>query len=172
MKRNLRKNKKGISTVIATIIIVAITIVMAIAVAYWALGIGGSFTRFEKITFTSAWATANTDGTYTVNMILNNTGTAAATISTSNIMYNGKPGSAYSLASGNAADDAPVVYLNGGTTAVAQVTLQPGGSLGLAYITLPKAAAGKTPDWTSGMSVEVAIQTAAGNSYPKTINLP
>jgi hypothetical protein len=159
MKRKFRKNLKGISTIIATIIIVAISIVMAIAVAYWAMGIGGSFTRFEKLTFTSAWAETNSTG-YFIHMVLNNTGTAAATIDPGAILYNGKPGSAYGTTG------APTAWLNGKNSSV--VTLNPGAGLGRALIELPSG----TSSWKSGMTVEVAIQTAAGNSYPKTVSVP
>jgi hypothetical protein len=55
MKRKLRNNKKGMSIVISTVIIVAISITMAIAVAFWAMGIGNSFTKFEKLEFVSAY---------------------------------------------------------------------------------------------------------------------
>lgn len=155
----LARNKKGISTVIATIIIVAISIVMAIAVAYWALGIGTSFTRFERLSITSAWVETNSTG-FTIHMILNNTGTAPASIDTGSIMYNGKPASAYLPAS-------PQANLTiGGSTSE---TLQPGDSLGNVQILLPTT----TPKvWKSGMSLEVAIQTSAGNNYPKTVQLP
>jgi hypothetical protein len=156
MKRKFRKNLKGISTIIATIIIVAIAIVMAIAVAYWAMGIGGSFTRFERITIVG-WATSNSTA-YTIHMIINNTGTAAATINPANMLYNGKPGSAYA--------SLPVVYLN--KTKNAPVTMYPGDGLGSAFIVLLI----PSSEWKSGMSLEVDIQTAAGNLYPKTLQLP
>ncbi len=95
MKNGFRWNRKGISTIIATIIIVAIAIVMAIAVAYWAMGIGGSFTRFEKLQYTTTpyatLVTTATPNTYTIYFSMKNTGTASATIDTSNIMINGQP---------------------------------------------------------------------------------
>jgi flagellin-like protein len=43
--RSLHRNVKAVSPVIATIIIVAIAITMSIAVAYWMLGLGNSFTK-------------------------------------------------------------------------------------------------------------------------------
>ena len=56
MKRKLRNNRKGMSIVISTVIIVAISITMAIAVAFWAMGVGNSFTKFEKLEFVSIYA--------------------------------------------------------------------------------------------------------------------
>jgi len=148
MKKNLKKNKKGISTIIATIIIVAISIVMAIAVAYWALGIGGAFTRFEKLQFTSAYVTVVSPDDI-VHITLKNTGTAAATIDTPNLMLNGQPYGSYASVT---------VTLNA-------TTLAPG-DVAAGTINLPQAT------WASGTGVEVSVQTTAGNAYPKMIQLP
>jgi FlaG/FlaF family flagellin (archaellin) len=140
MNRCLRRNKKGISTVIATIIIVAIAIVMAIAVAYWALGIGGSFTRFEKLQFVNAYALNDT----TIMLTLKNTGTAPATINQA--MINGQPLVAGDKLSLNATSLKPGDYAKGNITF------------------------GSTK--ASGLTVEVKIQTAAGNEYPQVVVLP
>ncbi|MEM3545257.1 MAG: archaellin/type IV pilin N-terminal domain-containing protein, partial [Nitrososphaerota archaeon] len=50
------RSKSGISPVVATVILVAVAIVIAIAVAFWASGLVGIFTRFEKIEIVSAYA--------------------------------------------------------------------------------------------------------------------
>jgi hypothetical protein len=49
------RGKAGISPVVATVILVAVAIVIAIAVAFWASGLVGVFTRFEKIEIQSAY---------------------------------------------------------------------------------------------------------------------
>jgi archaeal flagellin N-terminal-like domain len=49
------RKKSGISPVVATVILVAVAIVIAIAVAFWASGLVGVFTRFEKIEIVSAY---------------------------------------------------------------------------------------------------------------------
>jgi hypothetical protein len=56
MNRKFRKNKKAMSIVISTVIIIAISITMAIAVAFWAMGLGNSFTKFEKLEYVSIYA--------------------------------------------------------------------------------------------------------------------
>jgi flagellin-like protein len=66
-----RKNS-GISPVVATVILVAVAIVIAIAVAFWASGLVGVFTRFEKLEIVSAIMTDAT--TFTVR--IRNTGSA------------------------------------------------------------------------------------------------
>jgi FlaG/FlaF family flagellin (archaellin) len=49
------RGKAGISPVVATVILVAVAIVIAIAVAFWASGLVGVFTRFEKIEIQAAF---------------------------------------------------------------------------------------------------------------------
>ena len=168
-KRKFRGNKKAISTIIATIIIVSVSIVMAISVAFWAMGIGNSFTKFEKVEFTSIYAdpagyynatVQQPDGNYfngtafTIYITLKNTGTAAATIT--NIFLNSRP---YDTGYTNITQ----THIVGQNLAVGQA-LSPRG-----MITLPF---DSTNVWTSGSSVEVDIQTAAGRSYSNTVVLP
>jgi FlaG/FlaF family flagellin (archaellin) len=160
MKRKFRRNLKGISTIIATIIIVAIAIVMAIAVAYWALGIGGSFTRFEKLQFTSAYVTVRSDNKYyVINMALKNTGTASATLDNATMFLNGQPLSSY----------ATTAYTHSGATpSFSKYSLAPGVTSN-GNITLDTRT---DTNWVSGMTVQVTIQTAAGNQYPQVVVLP
>jgi flagellin-like protein len=70
-----RKNS-GISPVVATVILVAVAIVIAIAVAFWASGLVGVFTRFEKLEIVSA---IMTDGD-TFQVVIRNTGSADTSI--------------------------------------------------------------------------------------------
>lgn len=155
--KKLFKNIRAVSPVIATIIIVAIAIVMSIAVAYWMLGLGASFTKYEKVEFTNAWVTGT--GTaldpFIVHMNLKNTGSAAATIDPTATMYNGKPDTAY----------------GGGaftfTFTTGTASMQPGATA-VATITLP----GASTSFVSGMTLEVTIHTTGGNNYPKVVTLP
>ena len=73
----MRRSSSGISPVVATVILVAIAIVIAIAVAFWASGLVGVFTRFEKLEIQAAYFPAGGG-----NPILHvrNTGSADATI--------------------------------------------------------------------------------------------
>jgi len=157
MKRSFRRNLRGVSPVIATIIIVAIAIVMSIAVAYWMLGLGAAFTRFEKLEITSAYAvkvttinaTAETYN-FTIYLKLKNTGSAVLTID--EVFFNGIPSGDVAV-EGNKTD----------VTALKGLTLSPGDSTGTLTIKYP----GK-----SGMSLEMLIRTVAGRDYPKVIILP
>jgi len=154
-KKPFRGNLKAVSPVIATIIIVAIAIVMSIAVAYWMLGLGAAFTRYEKLEFASGYAEA-TAGNFTIKLKLKNTGSADATIDT--VFLNGKPYTSYTGAS---AVTVPGTFIG--------LTLKPGDDSGDVTITLSRAAG---TSWKSGMSVELVIQTVKGNQYPKVIVLP
>ena len=159
LRRTLRGNVKAVSPVIATIIIVAIAITMSIAVAYWLLGLGSSFTKYEKVEFATAYTDNVSNTTYTgdvVTLNLKNTGSASATINAADILYNGKPASAYGLY-------AP-------TANITQVILAPGSSTG-ALLNLPTPTTGGS-NWVSGMTVEITIHTTGGKDYPKVITLP
>jgi len=79
-----QKNKKGISPVIATVIIVAVAIAVAIAVAYWVTGIIPAFTRYEELKVSSAYIDNSTHAI----ILVKNTGSADATID--NIFVNGR----------------------------------------------------------------------------------
>lgn len=105
--RSFRRSIKAVSPVIATIIIVAIAITMSIAVAYWVLGLGSSFTKYEKVEFTSAYADL-TGGNFVAVMNFKNTGSATATVDSATIFYNGKPAVAFPTAP---TDDQPTVVL-------------------------------------------------------------
>ena len=61
-----RINKKGISPVIATVIIVSVAIAIAVAVAFWMTGITGLFTRYEKVEVTNAYADWDSSGRFWV----------------------------------------------------------------------------------------------------------
>jgi hypothetical protein len=153
--KSFRRCIKAVSPVIATIIIVAIAITMSIAVAYWVLGLGSSFTKYEKVEFTSAYADYGTDN-YTISMVLKNTGSAAATVSFETIFFNGKPAIA------------PAYALAIPTANFTSFTMIPGNTTSNLAIYLPNT----SNVWQSGMTIEVMIQSAAGKQYPKVITLP
>ncbi len=71
------------SPVIATVILVAVTITVSVAVAYWMGGIAGQYTKFEKVEIQSAIVKkegATGSEYWNVSMKLKNTGTATATM--------------------------------------------------------------------------------------------
>jgi flagellin-like protein len=150
------KNRYAISPVIATIIIVAVTIAVAIAVAFWMGGLTGVFTRFEKLEIISAYAETADDSGWNIALIVKNTGTTTATID--NVFINGKPFSTYSD-----------VKVNETTALLYSI---PTGSSKTLVVYLPSSSVSSSSVFSSGMSVEVRIHTAAGQEYPRTVVLP
>ncbi len=74
-------NRKAVSPVIATVILVAVAITVSVAVAYWMGGIAGQYTKFEKVEIQSAIVTIGSGtGNWTVQLKVKNTGTATATL--------------------------------------------------------------------------------------------
>jgi len=163
----MRRSSSGISPVVATVILVAIAIVIAIAVAFWASGLVGVFTRFEKIEIVSSYATPAGGGSYTVTVVAKNTGSSSATID--QIMINGVP--AYNVtASGcepiSEASPPGISSLGegeGACTITGSAALNPGASATITMTITPE---------SPGITIEVAVHTASGKLYPSSVLLP
>ena len=162
MKRSIRRNKKGMSIVISTIIIVAISITMAIAVSFWAMGISNAFTRFEKLEIISMYVYDTAviyqgRPSYRVAMQLKNTGTNTLTIN--NVFLDGKP------------YNAPSSRTPGGQLAYQQSlvgqVMQTGQVITTGNVYLPVGGM-----WNSGDYVALELETSAGRHYPYTVVLP
>ena len=140
------RGRSGISPVVATVILVAIAIVIAIAVAFWATGLVGIFTRYEKIEITAAYY--NTTGQ--VILIVRNTGSADATI-----------------------DD---VYINGRPSSVAgfsvKVVKDEGAKIPLTFKIGESATLSVNGTFVSGVTYELAVHTASGKTYPVAVLIP
>jgi len=80
----LRKSR-AVSPVIATVILVAVTITVAVAVSYWMSSIAGQYTSFEKVEIQSAYTTIIPTGevnvgSWIIHLELKNTGSATSTL--------------------------------------------------------------------------------------------
>jgi flagellin-like protein len=148
--------RKGISPVIATVIIVAVTIAVAIAVAFWMTGIVGLFTSVEKLEITYVYAEKQDDGGgWKIIIAVNNTGTTPTSID--RIMINGVDISTCSSAVQNAPTSA--ITLNPGTGKQIQFTITQGETCG-------------TTTFNPGVSIEVKLHSTGGKEYPKLLTLP
>jgi len=145
----------------ATVILVAIAIVIAIAVAFWATGLVGVFTRFEKIEITSAYATPGSSGSYDVTIVVRNTGSSSATID--QIMINGVLAYTVSGTTCTASATTPPGISNLGTCSITDSALQPGESATITMTITPT---------SPGLTVEVTVHTASGKQYPSSVLLP
>jgi len=140
----MRRSSSGISPVVATVILVAIAIVIAIAVAFWASGLVGIFTRFEKLEITAAYWDSTAGGFV---LIVNSTGSADATIA--DILVNGVPGATWSC---------DTTSLPAGTGTTCTISEPPSSVTGGA--------------WKSGVTYEITIRSAAGKLYPVAVMKP
>jgi len=70
--------KRGVSPVIATVILVAIAIVISIAAAFWMTGLLTSFTSYEKLTISVSLSRDDSD--YDATITIANDGTASAVV--------------------------------------------------------------------------------------------
>jgi len=151
----MKRGKSGISPVMATVILVAIAIVIAIAVAFWATGLVGVFTRYEKLEITSIYYDATAK---VVKLTVRNTGSADATID--NIFVSGVP-----CVTGN--EDA--CEIDPSITDSDNPLLIAVGETKTITITQPPVTGGQ---WKPGVTYEVAVHTASGKTYPAAVLIP
>jgi len=145
----MKRSSSGISPVVATVILVAIAIVIAIAVAFWASGLVGVFTRFEKIEIRAAYW----NGSHVV-LFVNNTGSAIATID--DVYVNGIPGASYTISQENATC----------TVTGNKMTCKPGQG-GVIAVSSPPSG-----QFVHGVTYEIAVHTSSGKLYPVSVQIP
>jgi flagellin-like protein len=139
----MKLNKKGISPVIATVIIVAVAIAVAIAVAYWVTGIIPAFTRYEELKI----STSIVNGPENATIVVKNTGSADATLD--QVLVNGK-------LNASAGWDSDAIQLEPGQTATIDVFAD-------GYDVLA---------FQPGVVYDFTVHTAGGGSYPASARAP
>ena len=139
---------RGISPVIATVIIIAVAITIAVAVALWITGLTGTFTRYERLEIVYAYAEWNKPN-WTITLTVKNTGPSDATID--EIFINGRPLSTYNNVS--LVTPSLPYSLASGTRVSIEIRLG-------------------NQEFMHGATVEIKIHSAAGNEYPKQVTLP
>ncbi|MDW8021770.1 MAG: hypothetical protein RMI78_03975, partial [Nitrososphaerota archaeon] len=136
--------------------------VIAIAVAFWATGLVGVFTRFEKIEITSVYAKASSSGGYDITIRAKNTGSSSATID--QVLINGVVVCAGS-------NLAPTTDVPPGFKGSITCSIQGEGDLALdtGEEVIIIVSAGGAP---AGVTVEVGLHSASGKLYPYSVLLP
>jgi len=133
MKR-FRRSKKALSPVVASIILIAVTVAVSIAVAAWMGALTVGFMGTEQLQITSATLTAG-PGTGQAVLAISNTGTASATINQiwlGNVQLTSPTyGIAYSMA-GNSSTLAPNAQ---GTITLTNLTLASGNNYQFKLVT-------------------------------------
>jgi flagellin-like protein len=165
--KNINKNKRALSPVIATVILISVTIVVAVSVAYWMGAIAGGFTSFEQIELPTVYGRAITSPWtgWNITIELKNTGSADATLN--NIFINSIPvkDSAYVASNiklyADGTDIKTTLYANG-------LPIRKGVSVNL----LIHLNVDQTVGFTAGTRIEIKMHTAAGKDYPTSLKLP
>jgi flagellin-like protein len=170
MGMTFMRERKAISPVIATVILVAVAITVAVGVSYWMSGISSQYTQFEKVeiqtgyaTFTAAVPTTS-DAFWNVSLSIKNSGSGAATLT--HVFVNDIPVSfgdvtAVPGATGvgsiiASVDTDNTLTLDSGVAGEVAVLITQGTGITL----------------TSGTTVNVKLHSAGGMDYIKLIRLP
>jgi flagellin-like protein len=146
--------KRGISPVIATVILVAIAIVISIAAAFWMTGLLSSFTRYEQVQIVSSYASKS--GTNYIIWV-NTTNTGSMNVTITNILINDQPYTTYGASI--------TLYVDTTSFTSLPVTFSPAQKCNI-RITV---ATGK---FNPGAAVKISIVTAAGHTYDRTVTVP
>ena len=163
------RERKAISPVIATVILVAVAITVAVGVSYWMGGISSQYTQFEKVEIQTGYATYDdTNYIWTVTMAIKNSGSADATINM--VFLNDVPCGAanYHVTASNvtATEWGTSVPTNG-------VNLKAGESATVyVYIDNPCSGVTELAGLSSGTTINVKLHSAGGMDYIKLIRLP
>ena len=166
MNRSIRTEKRALSPVIATVILISVTIVVAVSVAYWMGSIAGGYTSFEQIELPTVYAKWDSSlGRWNVTIELKNTGSADATID--NIFINSIPVKDY--ASGRIWLSYDGTNL---TTSTELATLSISINKGSSETILLQIQQSASDGFTSGTRIDIKIHTAAGREYPAQVKLP
>jgi len=158
MRSNLARDKRGISPVITTVILVAVGIAIAVAIALWMSGLIGIFTRFEKIEIKNSYVEVD-DSTFTVIVLFSNTGSSDTSVDS--VLINGRPFDAWTN---------PNVSVNGSQT-LSPFAVPVGKQMRL-EITIPSGASSGGATLRSGVTVTVTLHSTGGREYPTSVTLP
>ena len=114
-----RKNRKAISPVLATVILIAITLIAAVAIAGFVFGLFGTFTNTAQVQASVTSCVASTVATQEdCTLVLTNSGNAATSTTTAcSLTYKGATYSGFVSAAGNSAGPGASIALPVGTTA-------------------------------------------------------
>ncbi|MEM2981072.1 MAG: archaellin/type IV pilin N-terminal domain-containing protein [Thermoproteota archaeon] len=161
------KDRRGISPVITTVIIVAVGITIAIAVALWMSGLIGRFTTYEEIKITTAYPEYDSQqDEFNLYLTFKNTGSSPTTIE--DIRVNG-----LSISSGSWSGTFTVDWqVRGGTTGTdLPVDAKVGDTVDLT-LTFDNGMTYPGGTLTHSVSLDVKLVSASGKEYPTSAVLP
>jgi len=162
----MKRDKRALSPVIATVILISVTIVVAVSVAYWMGAIAGGYTSFEQIELPSIYAKwQEDDNIWNITIELKNSGSADATVD--NIYVNGIPLKDYTSGIVTLQYDTTTLD-NSAELASINIKVAKGASKTV-YLSLDES---ENDGFTSGTRIEIKVHTAAGKDYPTSVKLP
>ena len=179
----LRK-RRGVSPVIATVILVAVTITVAVAVAYWMSGIASQYTQFEQVKIQSSYASRKYDTTtfmgWVIQIELQNTGSSTSTLET--LFINDRPIEEYgTYVDGGAGDRNKIRWTSAtapgsdgwtadweGLADATSVSLDSGDEDTIYVLIYGEDGTGL---FSAGTTINVKLHSAAGMDYIKLVKL-
>jgi len=174
MNVNVLIGKRAISPVIATILLVAVTLVIAVSSTVYYTSVVGAYTGFEEVEVrrVKVYPVSNLKGPtnnvlkgfgWNVSMTLKNAGTKQATLE--HFLLNGRPLDAY---------DRVAVFDGSGYVPRGDVSIPiPCGCSRQIFIAIKNGEdAGSDIVFSPGLHLEVTLQSAAGIAYLQFVTLP
>jgi len=169
--QKIPRKSRGVSPVIATVILVAITITVAVAVSYWMSGIASQYTAFEKVEIQSGYATLGTGvAKWIITIELKNTGTATATLT--KVFINDVPVYEYDIAGGltgvllGVTGVLPAASTGTSFSSTDGLPIESGAG-GTVYVYIGSSYASLSP----GTTINLKLHSAGGMDYIKLIQL-
>ena len=165
-QNKIPRKSRGVSPVIATVILVAVAITVAVAVSYWMAGISSQYTSFEKVEIQSGVCTLDTSGDYwSIVIKLKNSGTKAATLT--DVFVNDRKAGLVAAAPTGGGDTIDAYLDDDGATPPLAIPLQiASGDTGSIEIWI-----GTGGFLSSGTTVNIKIHSAGGMDYIKLLQL-
>jgi len=170
-QNKILRKRRAVSPVIATVILVAVTITVAVAVSYWMSGISSQYTKFEKIEIQSGWSVKDsTNSRWIITMELKNSGTTDATLT--RCFVNDIPlnvtgyDAAFTDTTAFAADKRVVINFAYDTGMTLDF-----GEAATVKLYISFAAATKWRSLSSGTTVNLKLHSAAGMDYIRLVPL-
>jgi len=172
---NKLRERRALSPVIATVILVAVAISVAVAVSYWMSSIAGQYTSFEKVEIQSGYSDIQTDGGWVITLVLKNGGSATANLIT--VFVNDEPVDFYGSTMGateGGATGPPLVLEGEGTGTNIKVdglAIESGKTAEVDTSGTPVEVYIGSKLFSSGTTINVKIHSAGGMDYIKLIKL-
>jgi len=187
--------RRAVSPVIATVILVAVTITVAVAVSYWISGISSQYTSFEKVEIKSAYASRkyDTDATgdvfkgWVIKIGVQNTGSSTSTLDS--LLVNNKPLDEYGTIEGTADGTPKIMWTETEATidnwatwvsevsgGVSSVSMESGDTTTIYILIYGKAKADPPAPATDGLfsagtTLNIQFHSAKGMDYIKLVQL-